>query len=101
MKALDDAMDMFNKTITEETQNEGPLYEEELKDKYLVAKRAALTFFEQTAVGEVKEKFLEQLKEKMKQKYLYVKQENDQSCEQECIMFLRQSYTEIERALKN
>lgn len=59
-------MDMFNRILTEETQNEGPLYEEELKDKYLVAKRQALQFFEQTAVGEVKEKFLEQLKEKMK-----------------------------------
>ena len=57
---------MFNKTLNDEIQNEGPLFEEELKDKYLVAKRAALTHFENTAVGEVKEKFLEQLKEKMK-----------------------------------
>lgn len=39
LKALDDAMDMFNRILSEETQNEGPLYEEELKDKYLVAKR--------------------------------------------------------------
>jgi hypothetical protein len=37
----------------------------------------------------------------MKQKYLNLKADNEQSCEQECIMFLRQSYTEIERALKN
>ena len=59
-------MELFTKTLQEETQNEGPLYDEELKDKYLVAKRAALTFFNQVAVGEVKEKFLEQLKEKMK-----------------------------------
>ena len=101
LKALDDSMELFTKTLTEETQNEGPLYDEELKDKYLVAKRAALTFFNQVAVGEVKDKFLEQLKEKMKQKYHYVKQDNEQSCEQECIMFLRQNYTEIERALKN
>ena len=73
MKALDDAMELFNKTLMDEINNEGPLYEEELKDKYLVAKRAALSFFETTAVGEVKDKFLEQLKEKMKQKFHYVK----------------------------
>ena len=101
LKALDDAMDLFNKTLQEEIQNEGPLYEEELKDKYLISKREAMKSFEQTAVGEGKNKFLEQLKEKMKQKFHYIKQDNDQSCEQECIMFLRQNYTEIERALKN
>lgn len=44
---------------------------------------------------------MDDLKEKMKQKFNQIKQDNDQSCEQECIMFLRQSYTEIERALKN
>lgn len=101
MKALDDAMDLFQKTLNDEIANEGPLYDEELKDKYLVAKRAALSFFDRVAVGEVKDKFLEQLRDKMKQKYHYVKQDNEQSCEQECIMFLRQNYTEIERALKN
>jgi len=37
----------------------------------------------------------------MKQKFNQIKQDNDQSCEQECVMFLRNSYTEIERALKN
>lgn len=59
LKALDDAMEVFNKTLNDEIQNEGPLFEEELKDKYLVAKRAALQHFDTTAVGEVKEKFLE------------------------------------------
>jgi hypothetical protein len=32
---------------------------------------------------------MDDLKEKMKQKYLNLKQDNEQSCEQECIMFLR------------
>lgn len=59
MKALDDAMELFTKTLNDEIQNEGPLYDEELKDKYLVAKRAALSFFDRVAVGEVKDKFLE------------------------------------------
>ena len=37
----------------------------------------------------------------MKTKFNQIKQDNEQSCEQECIMFLRNSYTEVERALKN
>lgn len=42
MKALDDAMELFTKTLNDEIQGEGPLYEEELKDKYSSAKRVAL-----------------------------------------------------------
>lgn len=52
-------------------------------------------------MGEVKEDYFDDLKEKMKTKFQQIKQDNDHTCEQECIMFLRQSYTEIERALKN
>lgn len=37
----------------------------------------------------------------MRDRFQLLKQDNDHSCEQECVMFLRQSYTEIERALKN
>jgi hypothetical protein len=37
----------------------------------------------------------------MKQRYDFVKNDNAHLCEQESIMFLRQQYTEIERALKN
>ena len=33
------------------------------------------------AVGDDKEKFLDDFKEKMKQKYNQIKQDNDQSCE--------------------
>lgn len=44
---------------------------------------------------------MEELKDKMKNKFNQIKQDNEHTCEQECIMFLRQSYTEIERALKN
>ena len=72
-KALDQAYDIFEKTLQEETATEGPLYEEELKDKYHTAKRAAIEFFTKTAVGDIKPTFMEQLKEKMKQKFTYVK----------------------------
>ena len=101
LKAQDDSFDIFGKLLMEEISNGGPFYDQELKDIYNAAKKAACDHFQKVAVGEVKEKFLDDLKEKMKQKYLNIKADNEQSCEQECIMFLRQSYTEIERALKN
>lgn len=101
LKAQDDSFEIFNKNLMEELQNGGPFYDQELKDIYYQAKRTAVDHFKKIAVGDVKEKYLEDLKEKMKQKYLNIKTDNEQSCEQECIMFLRQSYTEIERALKN
>lgn len=78
-----------------------PLYDEELKDKYNYAKREALDLFNRTAVGDIKDQFLEQLKEKMKQRFNQKKSENDQACEQECKAFLHQNYVEIERALRN
>ena len=92
---------MFNKAISEDCAAGGPFYEHELKDIYSSAKQLAIERFQKIAVGDVKPKYFEDLKEKMKQKYNQIKQDNEQSCEQECIMFLRQSYTEIERALKN
>lgn len=46
-----------------------------------MAKKQALTHFTKVAVGEVKEKYIEDLKEKMKQKFLNTKHDNEQSCE--------------------
>ena len=45
LKALDEAFEIFNRVLSEEIANEGPLFDEELKDKYSTAKRAALDFF--------------------------------------------------------
>ena len=101
LKALDESFDIFCRVLSEETANEGPLFDEELKDKYSTAKRAALEYFRKTAVGEVADEFADQLKEKMKQRYSLVKQDNEHHCEQQCQIYLRQAYTEIERALKN
>jgi hypothetical protein len=52
-------------------------------------------------VGEVSNSYREDLKKKIKDKFNQLKNDNEQSCEQECIMFLRNNYSEIERALKN
>lgn len=82
-------------------QNGGPFEDHEIKDAYTNAKKKAMQFFQKIAVGDIKEDFVDNLKTKMKNRYELLKQDNEHSCEQECIMFLRQSYTEIERALKN
>jgi len=101
LKAQDESFEIFQKSLAEDLQSGGPFFDQELKDMYSAAKKLASDNFIKVAVGDNKEKFLGDFKHKMKQKYLNIKQDNDQSCEQECIMFLRQSYTEIERALKN
>ena len=101
LKAVDDSYDIFVKTLKDEIEQGGPFYDSELKDFFNTAKKEALDNFKKVAVGDVKEKFLEEFKEKMKTKFNQIKQDNEQSCEQECVMFLRNSYTEIERALKN
>jgi hypothetical protein len=100
-KNSDDSYDLFNHLLQEDLQQGSPFYDEELKNIYNSAKKQALDHFLKVAVGDVKERFLEDLKDKMKNKYTQLKMDNDQTCEQECVMFLRQSYTEIERALKN
>lgn len=45
--------------MDEINHHDGPLYDDELKDKYSNAKKYALEYFQKVAVGEVKEKFME------------------------------------------
>lgn len=66
LKALDEAFDIYCKVLSDETANEGPMFDDELKDKYSMAKKAGMEFYNKTAVGEVKNQFADQLKEKMK-----------------------------------
>lgn len=60
-----------------------------------------MQYFNKVAVGEVKEDFIENLKTKIKNKFEQIKIDNEHSCEQECMIFLRSSYGQIEKALKN
>ena len=57
---------MFNKAISEDCAAGGPFYEHELKDIYSSAKQQAIERFQKVAVGDVKPKYFEDLKEKMK-----------------------------------
>lgn len=100
-KALEEAYDIFAQAISKELAGDGPFEDQELKDFYSSAKKKAMQYFNKVAVGEVKEDFIENLKTKIKNKFEQIKIDNEHSSEQECIMFLRSSYTQIEKALKN
>ena len=69
LKAADESYDIFVKALTEDVQEGGPFYDQELKDFFNEAKKKALTNFTKVAVGDDKEKFLDDFKEKMKQKF--------------------------------
>ena len=66
LKAQEDAFELYRKSIAEELANGGPFYEHEIKEFHQAAKQQALDNFQKVAVGDVKEKFLDDLKEKMK-----------------------------------
>lgn len=89
LKAQEESYEVFQKQIAEELSSGGPFFDNELKDVYSAAKRKAVEHFQKIAVGDVKERFVDDLKEKMKQKFALVKQDNEHACEQECILFLR------------
>ena len=47
----------------------GPFEDHEMKDSYANAKRKAMQFFHKVAVGDVKEDFIDNLKQKIKTRY--------------------------------
>lgn len=66
LKAQDDSFDVFQKQLAEELKTAGPFYDQEMKDIYSSCKKKALDHFNKIAVGEVRVKYSEDLKEKMK-----------------------------------
>ncbi len=76
--------------------------EEDLKEAYRESKKDALNMFVKKAVGSgVQEEYLKELKEKMNSIYLQIKEENERQAAQQSQIFLANSYTYIERKLKN
>lgn len=73
IKAQDESYDLFAKAVSSDLESGGPFYDHELKDIYDAAKKVALDNFSKVAVGEVKDQFMDDLKEKMKQKYNQIK----------------------------
>lgn len=66
LKAMENSFDLFLKSLNEELKEGGPFYEGELKELYARSKKLALENFQKVAVGDVKENYFEDLKEKMK-----------------------------------
>ena len=75
--------------------------EDELKELYTTCKKEALIYFTKTAVGDVREEFLANLKSKMQEKLQMLRIENEKTSEQICVMFLQQNYEPIEKNLRN
>ena len=73
LKAMENSFDLFMKNLNDELKEGGPYYNGELKELYTKCKKTAIDHFSKVAVGDVKEKFFEDLKEKMKQKYMTIK----------------------------
>ena len=65
LKANQQAYENFERSFYEGFQNQVPMQEDELKELYSICKKEALSFFTKTAVGDVREEFLNSLKSKM------------------------------------
>ncbi len=100
-KAIEESMTRYEEFLRDVAMNRIPMEEEELREQYNEAKKEAITTFTKKAVGSVAEEFITELKNKMKTLYTQIKEENERESNQACQMFLQESYTFIERKLKN
>lgn len=100
-KAIEDSMTAFEEFLRDVAMNRIPMDEDELKEQYNEAKKEALAIFTKKAVGSVADEYIGELKNKMKTMFQQVKEENERESNQACQMFLQESYTFIERKLKN
>lgn len=57
------------------------MFDDELKEIYIEAKRQAMEEFSKVAVGEVQRQFLVELKDKIKHKYNQIRIENEKVAE--------------------
>jgi len=101
LRASQDAYEIFLKELDTNFQESAPMPEEELKSIYKSAKKNTLDKFNKVAVGDVREEYLRQLKEKMSDKLDWYKNENINQTEQQCYMFLNANYESIEHKLRN
>jgi hypothetical protein len=100
-KAIEESMEKFEGIMRDVALNKIPLEEEELHEFYLEAKREAITTFSKKAVGNVADEYVKELKMKMKTMFNQIKEENERESMQACSVFLSESYSFIERKLKN
>lgn len=75
--------------------------EEDLREYYNEAKKEAIAHFQKKAVGSVADEYIRELKAKLKLTYDQIKEENERESTNACQVFLSESYSFIERKLKN
>lgn len=101
LKAIQDSYEVFERDFYEAFQENVPMFEDELKALYKRAKAGAMAVFNKTAVGDVRDEYCRQLKEKMAAKHLHLATENEKTSEQSCMIFLQQNYEPINMRLRN
>jgi hypothetical protein len=67
----------------------------EMHDLFKKSKKLAFEVFDKVAVGEIRNEFVRQLKDKMGQKLEMLSMENEKTSEQQCVHFLQQNYEGI------
>lgn len=96
LKALQIGLEKFEEVMKENYEMKAPMYDDELKEFYKEAKKAAIDVFKKKAVGENQADFFNELNIKIKQKYSMYKRDNQEDCEKVCNGFLAQTYASIE-----
>lgn len=100
MKAMEEALLKFEHHMKDQFYTKIPMFEQELNDLYREAKKIAEEYFTLKAVGEVVGNFKDDLKEKIKQKYQIIKNENEKESNIASQNFLTQSYATIDKKLR-
>lgn len=100
-KAMDKAYESFVEELTSSFQMNAPVFECDLKEMYKDAKSSALNMFDQNSVGDVAERFKEDLISKMKQKFSQIKAENEAASRKESQVYLQNYFAPIEDKLRN
>jgi hypothetical protein len=67
--------------LQNEFESRSPLFDEELREVYKEARKAAIEEFNKISVGEVSKQYMVELKDRMKQKFKQVKVENEKLSE--------------------
>ena len=78
-KAIDESLQKFDDTLKEGAFQRIPMDEDDLKSLYTESKREALLIFHKKAVGGVSEEYVKELKSKMQQVFMQLREENERS----------------------
>lgn len=87
-KALEKSLKQFDSDMVETFSIKAPMYEEELREVYKEAKKYATSQFREAMIGEDAEEYINELKDKFKQKFDQLKIENERAASTKAQAFL-------------